>query len=95
MRSTEECEMSLVPERDVLEGGRDGGAHDAREAAEVLTQDRVPLVGHRARAFLACREALFGLAELAALPVAHVGGEPLDGSCEEAHRREQCRVSIA
>ena len=51
---------------------------DARETAEVLAEDRVALVGHRARALLAHGERLLGLTDLGALPVPHVGREPLD-----------------
>ena len=88
-------DVALVPERHVLEGGRHGRAHDAGQAAEVLAQDRVALVGHRARALLADRERLFGLAHLAPLPVPHVGREPLDARRHERERGEVGRVPVA
>jgi hypothetical protein len=66
---------------------------DAREAAEVLAQDGVALVGHRARALLPAGEALLGLGDLGPLPVAHVRREPLDprGDSASAEKSAACR----
>ena len=64
---------------------------DAREAAEVLAQDRVSLVRHRARPFLADRERLLRFAHFAALPVAHVRREPLDRRRGERERGRSTR----
>ena len=63
-------DVALVPERHVLQRRRDGGAHDARETAEVLRQHGVALVRHGRGALLARREIFLGLAHLGALEVA-------------------------
>src|SRR6201999_3395520 len=68
---------------------------DAREPTQILAEHWVPLVRHRARAFLACGKALFGLAHFTALPVTDVGREALDAGGEQRHRREEARVAIA
>ena len=72
-------DVTLVPERDVLERGRDVAAQDPGEAAELLALHRVPLVGHRARALLLTRaERLGDLADLGALQVTDLERERLD-----------------
>ena len=88
-------DVALVPERDVLEGRDARSAHHAREAAQVLAEDRVALVRHRARALLTEREGLLGLADLGALPVTDVGGEALDAGGDEGHRAEELGMTVA
>jgi hypothetical protein len=88
-------DVALVPERDVLERRDAGRADDSRETAEVLGEDRVSLVGHRARPLLPDSEGLLRFADLAPLPVADVGREPLDSGGDEAHRAEQLGVAVA
>ena len=63
-------------------------AQQAREAAQVLRQDRVLLVRHRRRALLPLAERLRRLAHLGALPVAHGERDPLDGGAEPRQRHE-------
>ena len=45
-------DITLVPQRDVLEPGDEIRPQHARQAAQLLRFHRVPLVGHRARALL-------------------------------------------
>ena len=59
-------DVALVPERDVLEPDERVRAHDAREAADPLGDDGVPLVRHRRRALLALAERLLHLGDLGA-----------------------------
>src|SRR5688572_18501206 len=66
-------DVALVPERDVLHRGRDGGTHHTRQAAEILRQHRIALVRHRRGALLARGEILFGLADLGALQMPDLG----------------------
>ena len=71
---------------DVLQRGDDRRAHDAGEAAQVLAEDGVALVGHRARALLPGGERLLRLGHLAPLPVPHVGRQPFDAGGEQRER---------
>ena len=80
---------------DVLEPDRGGGAHDSREPADPLGDDRVPLVRHRRRAFLAGAERLLHLAHLRAREVADLEREPLERRSDERERREQLRMPVA
>ena len=57
-------DVTLVPERDVLEPDERVRADDAREAADPLGDDRVALVRHRRRALLASAERLLHLRDL-------------------------------
>src|SRR5205085_1169160 len=84
-----------VPERDVLEGNHRVGAHDAREAAEVLGKNRIALVRHGRRAFLALAERLERLEQLGALEMAYLCRESLDASGNDGERREKRRVAVA
>ena len=73
MRSTDECEMSRSCHSATFSSAGAGvAAQQAREAGQVLRQDRVLLVRHRRGALLALAERLLGLADLGALPVAHL-----------------------
>ena len=57
--------------------------------------DRVALVGHRARALLAGAERLLDLAHLGALEVADLGGEALEPGAGERDRRQHLGVAVA
>ncbi len=84
-----------MPEGDVLERRHHGGAHDAGEAGEILRQHRVALVRHRRGALLPRREELLGLAQLGALQMADLDGEPLDRAGDDAERREEHGMAVA
>ena len=88
-------DVALVPERDVLERGAGVGAQQARDAAQVLGQDRVLLVRHRRRALLPLAERLRRLAHLGALPVADGDRQPLDGGAQPRQRQEVGGVPVA
>ena len=88
-------DVALVPESDVLEADLCGGADDAREAADPLGDDRVPLVRHRRRALLALAERLLNLAHLGAGEVADLGREPVERRGDERERGEELGVPVA
>ena len=79
-------DVALVPERDVFEADRGRGAHDTREPADPFCYDRVPLVRHGRRAFLALGEGLLHLADLGAGEVSDLCGEALEGRRAERER---------
>ena len=76
------ADVALVPERLVLERRLGVAAQQPGEAGDPLGEDRVALVGHRARALLAGAERLLDLADLGVLEVADLGREPLDRAAE-------------
>ena len=88
-------DVPLVPERDVLHRGERVGAHHAGEARDVLGQDRVPLMRHRRRAFLALGEELLGLEHFGALEVADFDGEAFARRGHDAEHCEEHGVAIA
>ena len=89
------ADVALVPERLVLERGLGVAAEQAGEAGDPLGQDRVALVGHRARALLAGLERLHDLADLGVLEVPDLGREPLQRAAEDGDRRQQRGVPVA
>ena len=84
-----------MPERDVLEPDERVCAHDPREPAEPLRDDRIPLVRHRQGAFQAAAERLRDLRDLGPRQVAQLECEPLDRRGQDRERREQLRVPVA
>ena len=66
-------------------------AHDAREAADPLGDDRVALVRHRRRALLALAERLLDLAHLGAREVADLERELLERRRRRARARRAAR----
>ena len=89
-------DVALVPERDVFERGDDRGAHDAREPAEVLAQrSGCACAASRSSPSGPTVNASSASPTSRALPVPHVGREPLDARGDERERREERRVPIA
>ena len=88
-------DVALVPEGDVLEADLRVGAHDPREPADPLGDDRVPLVRHRRRALLALAERLLHLSHLGAREVADLGREPVERRRDERERRQELRMPVA
>ena len=87
-------DVALVPERHVLEADDRGAADDAREAADALGDDRVPLVRHRRGALLALAERLLDLAHLGAREVADLERELVErrrASRRARSERSACR----
>ena len=80
-------DVALVPERDVLEPDDRVCADDARQPADPLGDDRVPLVRHRRRALLAASERLLDLAHLRPGEVADLEREPLERRRRAARAR--------
>ncbi len=88
-------DIALVPQRDVLVRRQRVGAHDARQAREVLAQDRVALVRHRGRALLPLAERLLRLAHLGALQMADLYRKLLERRGDAREHAEEMRVTIA
>ena len=89
------ADVALVPQRLVLERGLGVAAQQPGEPGDPLGQDRVALVGHRARALLAGLERLLDLADLGVLEVADLGREALQRAAEDRDRGEQRGVPVA
>ena len=70
-------------------------AHDPREPADALGDDRVALVRHRRGALLAAAERLLDLAHLRAREVADLEREPLERGGDQRQRVEQLGVAVA
>ena len=88
-------DVSLVPERDVLETDVCVPAHEPREAADALGDDRIALVRHRRGALLPLRERLLDLPHLGAREVPDLQGEAIERRREDRERREQLGVPVA
>ena len=88
-------DIALVPERDVLEPDLSVCAHDPREPAEPLRDDRIPLVRHRGGSLLAASERLSHLGHLRPRQVTNLEREPLDRSGDHRERSEQLRVAVS
>src|SRR4051812_34060808 len=73
-------DIALVPQCDVLERSLGIGPDDAGQTADLLTIDGIALVWHRRRALLLLAEELFCLANLGALQVTNLGGDPVQGA---------------
>ena len=84
-----------MPERDVLEPDERIRAHDPREAADALGDDRVALVRHRRGALLALAERLGDLGHLGARQVADLERELLERGGDERERGEQLGMPVA
>ena len=84
-------DVALVPERDVLEPDERRRPHDAREPADALRDDGVPLVRHRGRALLPAAERLLDLAHLGSGEVADLERELLERRPQRARARSAAR----
>ena len=84
-------DVALVPQRNVLEPDECGRPHDAREPADSLRDDGVPLVRHRGRALLSATERLLDLAHLGSREVAHFERELLERRAQRARARSAAR----
>jgi hypothetical protein len=89
------ADVALVPERLVLERRLGITAEQPREARDPFAEDRVALVGHRARALLAGLERLLELADLGVLEVPDLGREAFQRAADDRDRRQQGRVAVA
>ena len=70
-------------------------ADDARQPADPLGDDRVPLVRHRGRALLAAAERLLDLAHLRPREVADLEREPLERGGQQRERVQHLGVAVA
>ena len=68
---------------------------DAREPADPLGDDGIPLVRHRRRALLAAAERLLHLADLGAREVPDLEGEGVERRRDDGERREELRMAVA
>ena len=95
-RSADECEMSRSCQSATFSSPTTAArAHDAREPADPLGDDRVPLVRHRRRALLALAERLLDLAHLRAREVPDLERELVERGRADGERGEQLRVPVA
>ena len=88
-------DVTLVPQCDVLEPDRGGGADDAGEPADPLRDDRVALVRHRGRSLHSGGERLLDLPHLGPRQVPDLRREPVERCRAECEYREQLRVAVA
>ena len=88
-------DVALVPEGDVLEADERARPHDAREPADPLGDDGIPLVRHRRRALLAAAERLLYLADLGAGEVPDLEREGVERGRDDRERREELGVAVA
>ena len=88
-------DVALVPERDVLEPDDGRAADDAREAADPLGDDGVPLVRHRRRALLPAAERLLHLGDLGAREVPDLERELVERRRDDRERGEELGVTVA
>ena len=68
---------------------------DARQPADPLGDDGIPLVRHRRRALLAAAERLLHLADLGAREVPDLEGEGVERGGDDRERREELGVAVA
>ena len=88
-------DVALVPERDVLEPDDRRAAHDAREPADALGDDGVPLVRHRRRALLPAAERLLHLGDLGAREMPDLERELVERRRDDRERGQQLGVAVA
>ena len=88
-------DVALVPKCDVLEADERMRAHDAREPADALGDDRVALVGHRRRSFLPLPEGLLHLGDLGACQIAHLERKLVERRRGDRERGEELGVAVA
>src|SRR5438045_8551845 len=88
-------DVALVPEGDVLQADERVAAHDPREPADALGDDRIPLVRHRRRSLLAAAEPLLHLGDLRTREVADLECELVERGGEDRERREELGVAVA
>ena len=70
-------------------------AQEPGQPGDALRQDRVALVGHRRRAFLAGLEWLLDLADLGVLEIADLGRDALQGAAQDRDRGQQRGMPVA
>ena len=87
--------ITFVPERDVFHRRDHGHADEAGKARQVLGQNRVALVRHGRRAFLALGEEFFGFKHFGALHVAYFNRDVFDRAGDDAECREEHGVTVA
>ncbi len=84
-----------MPEGDVLEACEGGAANDARQPADPLRDDRVPLVRHRGRPLLAAAERLLDLSDLGSREMTDLEREPLQRRGQQRQRVQHLGVPVA
>src|SRR5438132_10737350 len=88
-------DIALVPERNVLESGLRIRAHHARQPADLLAGDGIPLVRHRRRAFLFFAEIFFYFADFGTLKMANFRGDFVERAGYHGKSSEKSRMAIA
>ena len=89
------ADITLVPQRRVLERGEEVTTHYPGEATHPLGEDRVTLVRHRRASLLFLAEGFERLADLAALKVADLGRDSLQGPGSDGQRGHVAGMAVA
>src|SRR5256886_16024793 len=89
------ADITLVPERRVLQRRQEIAAHHTRKPADALAQDGIALVRHRGAPLLLLAERLERLSDLGALEVADLDRDPLQRPGGDRERRHEARVAVA
>ena len=84
-----------MPQGDVLEPDEGISAHESREPADPLGDDRVALVRHRRRALLARRERLLDLTHLGPREVPDLEREAVERGGEDREGGQELGVAVA
>src|SRR4051794_3563358 len=88
-------DVALVPEGDILESNESIRPDHARQAAQPLGDNGVPLVRHRRRALLTLSERLGHLGHLGACQVSDLECEALQRGRDECERGQQLGLPVA
>ncbi len=84
-----------MPQRDVFESRLGIGPHHARQTADLLARDRIPLVRHGRGALLARREVLRRLAHFGALQMADFERDFFEARRQRGQRGDEMRMAVA
>src|SRR5918998_1357795 len=88
-------DVSFVPQRDVFHRRSRVPAQQASQSTDAFADDRIALMGHRRRTFLACSERFLNLSYLSALEVTDLLRKTLQRRTGDRNGREKVRVSVA
>src|SRR5581483_7036956 len=86
--------IPLMPQGDVFECGLRICPHHARETADLLTGDGIPLMRHRRRTFLFFAEELLSLANLGALQMTNFSRDLIEAAGNHRESRQILSMAI-
>src|SRR2546430_16578946 len=88
------ADITLVPERRVLQRRQEIAAHHTREPADALGQDGIALVRHRGAPLLLLAERLERLSDPGALEGTDLDRDPLQRAGGDRERRHEARGAV-